>query len=257
MNTTDKLRFAINDRIDNQEVSPSHVSLALLGEFQKDVSEFLKGSSNEVNPNNVLVSIEPGSLSLVASGLVMASTLWIDLDHLKSTNSLSSIDSKRARVIERWQAKAQKNPNRRYSVINQSAEISFRVDSASEFRKTEDMWVHVEKYLHGKIVDIGGKNKANVHLELEDGESLIIAAAQNTLEQEKQNRLYRSALLHVTAEENLITGELRNYQLLSFPDYHPSYNDDEFNLMVERGTKAWVDVPDATAWIESLRGNNI
>jgi hypothetical protein len=257
MNTINHLRFAVNDRINDMDVSPSHVSLALLGEFQKDVSEFLKGSSNEVNPNNVLVSIEPGSLSLVASGLVIASTLWIDLEYLKSTNSLSSIDSKRAKVIERWQAKAQKNPNRRYSVVNQSAEISFRVDSSSDFRKTEDMWVHVEKYLHGKIVDIGGKNKANVHLELEDGKSLLIAASQDLLEQEKQNRLYRPALLHVTAEENLITGELRNYQLLNFPDYHPSYNDDEFNLMVDRGTKVWADVPDATAWLENLRGNHL
>jgi hypothetical protein len=257
MNTIDQLRFTINDRIDNIDVSPSHVSLALLAEFQKDVGEFLKGSNNDIDPTNVLVSIEAGSFTILASGLLIANTLWTDLEHLKSTNSLSSIDSKRARVIERWQTKAQKNPNRRYSVVNQSAEISVWVDSTSDFRKTEDMWVHVEKYLHGKIVDIGGKNKANVHLELEDGTSLIIAAAQVLLEQEEQNRLYRSALLHVTAEENLITGELRNYQLLSFPDYHPSYNDDEFNLMVERGTKAWIDVPDATAWLENLRGNPI
>jgi len=27
-------------------------------------------------------------------------------------------------------------------------------------------------------------------------------------------------------------------------------------LMVERGTKAWKDVPDASAWVEELRGND-
>ena len=31
-------------------------------------------------------------------------------------------------------------------------------------------------------------------------------------------------------------------------------NDDEFKIMVERGTLAWADVPDSTAWVERLRG---
>ena len=29
---------------------------------------------------------------------------------------------------------------------------------------------------------------------------------------------------------------------------------DEFKIMVDRGTKAWADVPDSTAWLERLRG---
>jgi len=103
---------------------------------------------------------------------------------------------------------------------------------------------------------MGGKTKANIHLELEDGTSLIIAATQELLEQSEQNRLYRPALLHVTAEENLSTGELRNYNLLNFENYHPSYNEDEFNRMVERGTKAWENIPDGNAWLETLRGNH-
>ena len=41
MNPSNQLRFAVNDRINDAEVRPSHVPLALLGEFQKDVSEFL------------------------------------------------------------------------------------------------------------------------------------------------------------------------------------------------------------------------
>jgi len=49
---------------------------------------------------------------------------------------------------------------------------------------------------------------------------------------------------------------LRNYKLLEFDAYQPSYDEAEVNLMVERGTKAWADVPDATAWLETLRGNH-
>jgi len=257
MNPINQLRFAVSDRINDLDVSPSHVSLALLGDFQKEVNDFLRGSNRDVDPSKVLVSIENGSLAFVAMGLLTANTLWTDLEHLKSMDSLSLIDPKRASVVERWQSAAQKNPHRRYLVADQSSQVSFfSVDSTSDFHKMEDMWVHTEKYLYGKVVDIGGKTKPNVHLELENGILLTIAATQSDLAQGEQNRLYRPALLHITAEENLITGELRNYKLLEFDDYQPSYDETEFKLMVERGTKAWADVPDATEWLETLRGNH-
>jgi len=255
MNQIDQLRFAVSDRINDNEVTPSHVPLSLIGEFQKDVAKFLKGSNDDVNPNEVIVSIEHGSLTFAAAVLISASALWSDLGQLQSSSgSLNLIDPKRAKVIEHWQFLAKKNPHRRYVVANQSTKVSFSIDSTSDFRRTEDMWVHVEKYLHGKVVDIGGKTKANVHLELEDGNTLTIAATQEKLARGEQNRLYRPALLHIIAEENLMTGELRNYELLGFSDYQPSYDEGEFNLMVERGTKAWADVHDATSWLENLRG---
>jgi hypothetical protein len=256
MNPINQLRFAVSDRIDNIDVSPSHVSLALLSEFPKEVNDFLKGSNRDVDPSKVLVSIENGSLAFVAMGLLAANTLWTDLEHLKSMDSLSLIDPKRASVIERWQSAAQKNPHRCYLVVDQSSQMSFfSVDSTSDFHKMDDMWVGVEKYLYGYVFDIGGSPKANVHLKLENGVTLLIAATKKLLVQ-GENRLYRYALLHITAEENLITGKLRNYKLVKFDDYQPSYDEAEFNLMIERGTKAWADVPDATEWLETLRGNH-
>jgi hypothetical protein len=61
-------------------------------------------------------------------------------------------------------------------------------------------------------------------------------------------------VLHVTAEENLHTRELRNLRLLAFDMYKPSYDDEEFRRMVERGTTAWEDVANATDWTDALRG---
>ncbi|MBZ0096565.1 MAG: hypothetical protein K8H75_14480 [Sulfuricella sp.] len=254
MNPINELRFAVSDRINDVEVGPAHVSLALLGEFQKDVSEFLKGTGRDVDPAQVLVSVEDGSLALVASGLLAATSLWADIEHLKSPDSLSLIDAKRAAVVERWQASARQNPHRRYLVADRAAQVGFSVDSASDYRRVEQVWVHVEKYLHGRVIDLGGKTKANVHLELESGETLTVAASQDLLAQDEHNRLYRPALLHVTAEENLLTGALRNLRLLAFEAHQPSYDEDEFKRMVERGTQAWADVPDSAAWLETLRG---
>lgn len=254
MNPINELRFAVSDRINDVEVGPKHVPLALLGEFQKDVSEFLKGSGRDVDPMQVQVSVEEGSLAFVASGLIAATTLWADLEHLKSPDSLGLIDSRRASVVERWQSTARLNPNRRYAVLEQDKKAVFSVDYSTNYQRVEDAWVSVEKYLHGKIVDWGGKTKANVHLELENGKTLTVESSQNLIAQEEHNLVYRLALLHVTAEENLVTGDLRNLRLLAFEHHHPAYDEDEFKRMVERGTQAWADVPDSAAWVETLRG---
>ena len=257
MNPIDELRFSVSDRINDVEVGPKHVPLALLSEFQKDVSEFLKGSGRDVDPTQVQIAVEEGSLAFVASGLIAATTLWVDLEHLKSPDSLNLIDPKRAAVVERWQTSARQNLLRRYSVGDRFDTVGFSVDSKSDYRRVEEAWVYVEKYLHGKVVDLGGKTRANVHLELENGTSLTIAASQDLLAKEEHNRLYRPALLHVTAEENLLTGTLRNLRLLAFEEHQPSYDEDEFRRMVERGTKAWAGVPDSAAWVEALRGGKV
>ncbi len=257
MGPANTLRFALRDRINGVDVGPKHVPLSLLGEFQKDVSDFLQGSSRDVNPAEVLVSVDEGSLVLVATGLLGASTLWSDVARLSDPTSQEAIDPKRAAVVERWQIQARTNPQRIYRLEDAASRPLATVNARSNFRRPVDTWVTVEKYLHGKVVDWGGKTKANVHLVLEDGKSLVVAATQQLLAQESENRLYRPALLHVTAEENLSTGELRNLNLRSFEAHRPAYDEDEFQQMVRKGTAAWADVPDAAQWVESLRGEGV
>jgi len=250
-----ELRFSLTDRIDGAEIGPARVPLAMLGKFQAEVADFLKGSSRDVDPNQVFIAVEAGSLTLAASELSAATSLWRDLSLLENGDALDEIDPKRATVVEGWQAAARQFPQRSYSIGASAHNKIVRVNAQTNFRrKSEDVWVTVEKYLHGRIVDLGGKIKANVHLELEGGITLPIASSQDLLAREEQNRLYRPALLHIAAEENLRTGELRKLTLLSFEQYEPAYDDSEFKRMVERGTRAWAEVTDAAEWVEELRG---
>lgn len=40
------------------------------------------------------------------------------------------------------------------------------------------------------------------------------------------------------------------------PDKMPLYDHDAFERMVNAGTKAWADVPNASEWVDELRGNS-
>jgi hypothetical protein len=113
------------------------------------------------------------------------------------------------------------------------------------------MWIPVEKYLEGQITDLGGTNKANVHLKLMNGKVVTVGSSQELLAAEKTNRLYKLAVLHVGAEENLRTGELRNLRLLTFQSQPSDWSEAEFKAMTAKGTQAWKGVSDA--WLEELR----
>ncbi|MEO5830136.1 MAG: hypothetical protein ABIQ36_06165 [Rhodanobacter sp.] len=255
MQPANTLRFALNDRIDDAEVGPSHVRLALLGQFQTDVSEFLLGSGKDVNLNQVMVAIEEGSLALVASSLMAATNLWADVERLQNHAQLGLVDPKRAAVVERWQSAARRHPHRRYTLANQAGAAIIRVDADSDFRKqTAAVWVEVKKYLHGQITELGGTSKANVHLKLDDGKVLTIASTQKLLGDDERNRLYKPAVLRISAEENLHSGELRNLTLLGFEDEPAIWDEAAFGKLVRKGTQTWVDVPDD--WLENMRSGH-
>jgi hypothetical protein len=255
MNPSDTLRFALNDRINGVSVEPKHVPLYLLGQFQDEVQEFLKGSTKDVDPKQVIVSIEGGSLTIVATGLLAATSLWADVDHLQNPSALGLLDPKRAAVIEVWQAEARKNPHRSYALADSNKTLKARVDASSDFRnQIEAVWMPVEKFLQGTVVDMGGSTRANIHLRLDNGKTLIVASTQELIASEEKNRLYRPALLHVRAEENLKTSELRNLNLLAFDASQPHWDETEFAKLVQKGTRAWADMPEN--WLEELRSGH-
>lgn len=117
----------------------------------------------------------------------------------------------------------------------------------------DSTWVQVEKYVCGKVKDLGGGPKAHFHLELDNGQILAVAPRPGMSVQDDRNYLYRPGLLHVVAEEDLNTGDMRNLRLLAFTVPDPSYDDEEFRIMVARGTVAWEDVVDAADWTDALR----
>lgn len=251
MEPKNSLTLAVSDKIDDVAVGPSHIPLGLLGEFQKDVKEFLRGSSKDVDAAKVIVSVEPGSFALVASGLLAASGLWRDINYLEQSRSIAQIDSKRAKVILRWQSAAHANPNRAYKLADSTGNIVLRVAADSDFRRADDVWVPTEKYILGFIYDMGGQANPNIHVKIPNGPTFTISASQSQIAESEKNRMYREELLHVSAQENLLTGELRNIRLNSFQSYKPRFNEAEFNEMVERGTRAWSTVDDN--WLESFR----
>jgi hypothetical protein len=170
---------------------------------------------------------------------------------------LGEIDFKRAEIVQKWQSRAKDNPDLAYEIRPQGdAFPRVRIGRETDFRVGEVVpWVAVERYLFGQIVDMGGAQKANVHLRLErGGKTYLVGTSQGYLRDQVENRLYHKALLHVRAEQHYRTGDMRNIQLIGFVDYQPAYNEEALDRFAAKGAEVWADVPDAARWVRELRG---
>jgi len=249
-----QVSISLQDKSGGYAISPDRVPLSVLKEFIKSADDFLRGEASEFDTSSLDVSLVKGSVSIVTRPIFHPS-LFNDLRHLGSSELLDSIDSKRREVIERWQKLAR---GTRRSIVHITAPFLPQpvvISGATDFRADDaDQWVRVERYLQGEVTHMGGVQKVNAHIRLPDGKVLLVESDRQVFKDDKLNRLYKIAMVRITAEYNVVTREYRNARLLAFEEYQQTLDEAQIRRMTERGAKAWRDVPSATSWVDELRG---
>jgi hypothetical protein len=252
-----RITVAMIDRSAGFEAQPERVRLADLARFVDDVQLFLRGSDREVDTQQLDVAILDGSLAIETEPLAAAPRLFQDLQTLVAGELLDSLDIKRKEVVERWQKSARTSRDLSYRIATPYLQRPVLINANSDYRADDaDQWVQVERYVRGELQNLGGSTKANAHVRLPDGSLLTVATEKTLLRDDTVNRLYKTAMLRVKAEFNVVTRELRNARLLEFVTYAPKVDEEELDRLGRRGAAAWKDVPDATAWVDELRGGS-
>ena len=250
------IRIALHDGSAGYPVSPARVPLGVLRAFAKDVDELLRGDAGDLPAKELEVAVLEGSLAIQTWPTANPGLLQ-DLRLLVSTDVIDNLNARRRAVVERWQKAARSTRQLRYEITSAwlarpvviSAQTDFHADDA-------DQWVRVERYVQGEVFELGGLNNVNVHLRLADGSTLLVSAARALLSSDPKNRLFKQALVRIVADYNVQTREHRNAQLLGFEPQDNSLDEKALVRMLERGRRAWADVPSASAWVEDIRGND-
>ncbi|MEY8689163.1 MAG: hypothetical protein AB9M53_04680 [Leptothrix sp. (in: b-proteobacteria)] len=251
------ISIAMSDSSAGYEVTPARVRLAALADFTRDVTDFLAGEDREIDVNSLDVAVVPGSVAIQTAPIVHAPSLIRDLSNLLTSPLLDALDSKRRKVVERWQRGSRKQPGLSFRIAAPFLDSPVVVSSRTDFRADDaDQWVRVERYVRGEIMDLGGVGKANAHVKLPDGRTLTVSTTRDILAADKVNRLYKPAMLRIRAQFNVLTQELRGAELIEFVEYAPRFDAQAFERQTRRGAERWKDVPDATAWVEDFRGGD-
>ncbi len=248
--------IAWHDESAGYDVSPQRVPLSTLRAFARDADEFLRGDDGPPELSAVDVAVVTGSLALQTVPLADPG-LWADLRSLADSELLDGLNPRRRKVIERWQAQARARRGLRVEIQSAGLARPVVVSANSDYRADDaDQWVRVERYFRGEIEDLGGAGTPNAHIRLPDGKRLTVETDRKVLRDDKRNRLYKPAMVRITAEYNVVSREYRSARLIEFVEHEWRFDEREFARLTERGAKAWKDVDDASAWVESLRGND-
>lgn len=260
-NTTqqdDKITFSLKDVIVQDEVSPQNVTLPLLSEFVQQVTAFLKGKKY-IDLTKVRSSIRHGSLAIeVNNSDGLLDDAIRDYYILLNNGPLNNIDSNRARIVELWQSSSKNNENRSYVLSigdNPTESMHLVISDKTNFVFKNNNWVDVDLYLYGRVFDLGGKNKPNVHIELDNGNTIKIQTSLNLLSTDEENRLYKKQLVRVRAKRNIETNQLKEERLISFVYYNPQFDEKNFEEISEKATSAWKSIKNVSQWVDEIRGD--
>jgi len=256
-NERQSLSFSLHDEVDGRPLTPENVDLLTLHQFMGEVIALVQGDASRAEIGEPSVAIEEGSVKLVSLvSVIVAASLHHDLRELASAGDLDMISAKRSEVIESWQARAAKDGSKRsYDLLAQvdgEALAHLEVTRETQYRhKQQDSWVHAEKYLSGRVVDLGGKTKPNIHLVLTSGQSLKIDATEDQLE--GADYLYKSMILNVSVKEHIRTGEIRQARLIDVVKPLREVDEDKLKTLWRKGKQAWAGISSPTEWVEQLR----
>lgn len=256
MNETGIIEFIVRGKIGDADISLSNISLSLLDSFTKDIAELLN-SIPELKKEEVVVSIEESSFKITTLlALIALNTFQVDLDTLYSTNNLDTINNKRSNIIEDWVKKTKSYENLEYEVRIGDVK-SYKFNSNSNFnRNQKDLWVESEIYIYGEVTDLGGASKSNIHIKQESGNIIVVNCTKEDLSSEKDNKIYHNVALHVSAKQNIATGEIKDANFIQFIEYNPVLDEKQLSELNEKGRKAWEDIEDHVDWIRKLRSED-
>ena len=238
-------------------LTPANVDLLTLHQFMGEVIELIQGEAKRVEMGLPSVAIVDGSVKLVSIVTpLLAASFHADMQSLAGLADLDAISSKRAQIIEMWQSRTTKaDSKRRYSIAPEAERTDgmlVQIDRESAFRHRQlDNWVRAEKYISGRVVDLGGKIKPNVHLVLPSGESIKVEASESQLQ--GADYLYKAITLNVHAMEHIRSGQLRDLRLIDVVRPSKEIDEDKLKSLWRKGRNAWAEITNPTEWVERLR----
>ena len=198
--------------------------------------------------------IESGSVSNVFTtskqkAVEFASVLAL----VASTSSIDQLDAKTAVAFEGLQKFAIQNNFKVDVSTSESKEHIVHITPTSYYKRTENLWADAEIYYYGTLVDAGGKNKSNIHLDTKDG-LIMIDADKEILASIEGNPLYRKFGVRAMAKQNIINGDIdrSSLKLIEMMEFEPKFDMAYLERKIEASTPVWSGI-DADEFLHEIR----
>lgn len=244
---------------DGEPITPEHL----------DVDEwiaFMENAKNVLYPNKkerpkITARVEEGSVRFIFTTIpalvIQAHALLGAVNNSKQLSTLNSKQQESVRYFQKFADRNQVTIN-----LGEQKELAkgLEINKQIEWEESNPVWVKAELYLNGKVTNIGGKSKPNVHLDTKDYGNIVIAASEKYLSSDKKNRLYKDQRVRIEVLQNPedFTHDFKSAKLIEFIDYDevPGESvDDYLSKLIKASAKDWEDVEDSETWLKEIRGH--
>lgn len=250
------IEIRIQGQKGNIELTPDNYDI-------KDIITLLENAENLLFPNDkkdrpiISYSIEKGSVKHIIK-TTMQSIIGFNaiLGQISTEQNIDFLDLNTAKAIEKFQeiAKSQDYNFSLSTSINKSN--SLHINAKTKFYRSEYLWVDAEFYFYGKITDMGGVGKSNIHIATKEFGNLTIQTNKDFLENYEKNPLYKRYGIRAIGKQNVETGEIDKHTLIfkEIVEYTPKFDEDYLNDLINKASKSWKGIKDADNWLRNLRG---
>lgn len=225
--------------------------ISLLSNIEPLLYPGMKGNRPDIS-----YRIEPGSVRNIFTVTKQAETAFAAIASMvASTQSIDALELPSARAIEQIQTMAIKNyydfefktPERDDSILS--------ITPSTHFYRSEALWADAELYFYGTLVDAGGKDKSNIHLETKNFGTIVVSVEREILKNEERNLLYKDYGIQALGKQNIETGEIdrSSLKLLKIIDYEPSFNESYLDELINKVGDRFNGM-DVDEYISKIRG---
>ncbi len=176
------------------------------------------------------------------------------LSQINASKNIDFLELGTAKAIESFQETAVKKDYAFEISTSIDKTINLKIDTSTNFYRTLDHWAEAEFYFYGKITNAGGKDKANIHLVVDELGTVIIQTPQKFLAEREENLLYKTFGIRTKGKQNIETGEIDKSSLVfsELIDYNKKY-DQLYLRNLRNKAKDWLTKIDSDNWLNDIR----
>ncbi|MCG9900875.1 MAG: hypothetical protein MH132_12795 [Hydrotalea sp.] len=249
------IEIKINGLVDQRPIKPIDIDIAEIKEIISDVEAFLYPTKAEKSTRpHISYTIEEGSARNIFHLPISAVLLFNGISkEISSRGNIDFLDNKRAEIIDKFQRKATEKDLQISFYSSVSTESVLSITKETQYYKVAATFIETEFILYGKINEEGGNNP-NFHLLTKEFGKLVISATEQQL-LEGEKRLFRVYGVRAKGKQNLADGKPYDLKLIDYITYNPNYDEHKLNLLIQKASVNWNNVPNVDLWLNEIRAS--
>jgi hypothetical protein len=258
MDDSGKIEIRVVGRLGNEPLSPDNFDIREIKSLF-DVVETLLYPNQKISRAPISYSLETGSVRNVFKTTLQSATTFLAIVSLvQQTGSLDGLEINTARAIQEVQKSAIRNGFTYEFGRPGDGSPSLIISNKTSYHINENLWADAEFYFYGMLVNAGGKDKTNIHIQTKDNGLITISTEKEFLQDREDNVLYKYFMVRAIGRQNIKSGaiDMASLHLLELTPFDPTYKEQYLARLIKRATPKWAGVGDADQWLSEIRGTN-